>query len=91
MQRLTRRLILLLALAITITAFTLPAQTTTATTTDCDFLSALCRLTAEVNYNLCILKGGSVTDCAYAEAVERINCIASAGCGKPLPTKPGDN
>lgn len=90
MRKLTRKLILLVAMVLAVSALTLPSSKVEAAPADCDFLSALCRLTAEVNYNLCIMKGGSVTDCAWAEAEERIRCIASVGCG-PLPKPPPDN
>lgn len=92
MRKLTQRLILLTTLAITITLFTLPSTKIEAAppAIDCDFIGTLCRLTSAVDYDICILKGGSPTDCAWKEAEQTIKCIRDAGCGD-LPKGPGDN
>lgn len=92
MRQLTRRLILLITLATVITLLTLPSTRIQAAppAIDCDFIGAFCRLTSEVNYNLCIMKGGAPDDCAWKEAEETIKCIKDAGCG-PLPKSPPDN
>lgn len=92
MRQLTRKLILLVVFTIAVIAFTLPSQRIEAAppAIDCDLIGALCRLTSAVDYDICLLKGGSPTDCAWKEAEQTIKCIRDAGCGD-LPKGPGDN
>ena len=91
MRKLTRQLITLVVLAIIIGAFVSPSAKVTATTSDCDLISDLCRLTSRVNYDVCILQGGSPTDCAWKEAQQTIDCITNAGCTFKPVSRPGGN
>lgn len=90
MYKLAQKLILLLALAIAFSALTLPSAKVRAAPVDCDAISALCRIASRIDYDICILKGGDPTDCAWKEAEQTINCIRSAGCN-PQPKLPPDN
>lgn len=91
MRKLTQRLIIATVLAIVTSALISPSAKVTATTSDCDLIADLCRLTSRVNYDVCILQGGSPTDCAWREAQETIDCITNAGCTFKPVSRPGGN
>lgn len=91
MRKLIQRLTMLILLVITVIAFSWPTgKPVQAATSDCDLIAALCRIASSADYEICLLKGGSPTDCAWAEAEQTIKCIKDAGCGS-LPKGPGDN
>lgn len=87
-----RKLISLFTLALLIVVGTTSNRTRTvsAAPIDCDAIAALCRIASRIDYDICILKGGDPSDCAWAEANQTINCIRGAGCN-PIPRGPGDN
>ncbi len=87
-----QKLIILTVLLMAVIGLTAPSpKVEAADTVDCNIIRSLCQIASSVNYDICLLNGGMPTDCAYAEAVETINCMAAAGCGKPMPSKPGGN
>jgi hypothetical protein len=81
-----RKLFLSLVFIAVVVTLLIPTTKTQATPADCDTVAQVCRDMSQMMYNVCILSGGSASDCAWQEAVNTLNCMKNNGCGDLVKT-----
>jgi len=89
-----RKLVSISALLLIAVALSFPTapHAASATTIDCDLTGQLCRQISRRMYDLCIAMDRPADQCAYEEAQNTINCLATSGCPyKPPTSPPGSN
>jgi len=80
-MKLTRRLLLIPSLSFVCCSLLIPAPPpVNAVTVDCNTVSQVCRDMGDMVYDMCIVSGGTPSDCTWSSALYVIRCMRNNGC-----------
>lgn len=75
-----RTRLFIIAMAISLLALLTPAPKSQAVTTDCNTVATVCSDMGDMMYDMCVMTGGTVSDCTWSAALYTIKCMQTNGC-----------